>query len=349
MEKTFYTITKKDLFDLFSRLSKEYRIFVPYKKGEGLYFGEFNAEKEDEIELGAIRQAQPFKSFISVSRENVLEPAEKRSGPVIVAGVKSCDLQSMVLQDHVFLEGDFKDPFYAKKREDTIIISHDCTTAKETCFCMAMAGMPFPQKDFDMNLSPVDGHILVEIGSEKGRAMVGGYKTFFKSADSRDMKARDELRAKVSEEVSGFISKRGTPKTTELWGVVKKNYDNIPFWQDFSSTCVECGACNLGCPTCHCFLLYDSKGKDIPRRMKAWDSCLYNTFARVAGDHNPRKHLYERLRNRIDKKLDYFPHVMNYFACTGCGRCIEACPGDIDIREIMKGLMKGAWNKPPND
>lgn len=349
MEKTLYTITKKDLFDLFTRLSKDYRIYVPYKKGESLYFDGFDPEREGEIELGGIRQSQPFKSFISAAREKVFDGAKEAGRHTIVAGVKACDLHSLVLQDHVFLEGDCKDPFYASNRESTVIISNDCTYARETCFCLAMDGHPFPQKDFDINLSPIDGYMLAEIGSPKGLALVNAYKTFFKSSEKKDLKERDDCRSKVFDRVAGFVAKRGTPKTSELWGAVKKHYGNIPFWQDFASTCVECGACNLTCPTCHCFLLYDTKGKKSPERMRIWDSCLYNTFARVAGGANPRKHLYERLRNRIDKKFDYFPHIMNYFACTGCGRCVEACPGDIDIREILKGLVKGVWNKPPHD
>ena len=348
MEKILYTITKKDLFDLFARLSKDHRIFVPYKKGDRLYFDEFNAEKEDLIELGGIKQTQPFKSFISGSRERVLDGINDGTKPVIVAGVKACDLHSLILQDYIFLQGECEDPFYAKKRANTVIISNDCTCARETCFCMALDGMPFPRKDFDMNLSPIDNHMLVEVGSSKGMAIVAAYKTFFRNADPRDLRAREASRKKVCDEVSGFIDKRGTPKTAELSGVVKKSYDTIPFWQDFASTCVECGACNLVCPTCHCFLLYDMKGKERPERMKIWDACLYNTFARVAGGANPRKHLYERLRNRIDKKFAFFPEIMNYYACTGCGRCIEACPGDIDIREVLKGLVNGKWEKPPH-
>lgn len=348
MHKAFYTITKKDLFDLFSRLSNEYKIFVPYKKGEKYYFDEFLPEKEESVELGGIRQSQPFKSFISRAREKVLQLSNDKK-PVIVAGVKACDLASLTLQDYVFLEGDFKDPFYARKREEIVIISNDCTFAKETCFCVAMGGHSHPQGDFDINLSPLGSSMLVTVASPKGKAIIESYKTFFKPAGHREIKERDADRKKVEDQVIGFIDKRGTPKTTELWGAVKKSYDNLAFWQDFSSTCIECGACNLGCPTCHCFLLYDTKASASQERVRIWDSCLYNTFARVAGDHNPRKHLYERLRNRIDKKFDYFPHVMNHFACTGCGRCIDACPGDIDIREILKGLVKGEWNRPPHD
>ena len=80
MEKNIYKITKPDLYDLFARLSTDYRVFVPYgkaslcsalpyAKGERLYFGEFNPEKESSIELGGIRQSQPLKSFINPPRE----------------------------------------------------------------------------------------------------------------------------------------------------------------------------------------------------------------------------------------------------------------------------------------
>ena len=39
------------------------------------------------------------------------------------------------------------------------------------------------------------------------------------------------------------------------------------------------------------------------------------------------------------KKFDYFPQVMNEYACTGCGRCISCCPAKIDIRRILKNLV----------
>ncbi len=348
MKKIFYKISKKDLFDLFTRLSSSHKLFVPYRKGEELYFDKFDAAKEDAIELGIIRQTQPFKSFISRSREKVIDALKEGSLPMIVAGVKGCDLKSMTLQDFIFQEGDFKDPFYIKNRENTTIISSDCTSAKETCFCSAMDGSPYPQDNFDINLSALDKYFLVEVKSPKGAAIIENYKTFFKEPSPGDIAARDMNRETISSQVKEFIDKKGTPATPEIKGMVKKNYNLINFWQDFSATCVECGACNLVCPTCHCFLLFDAKGKIGAERFRIWDSCLYNTFARLAGGANPRRHLYERLRNRFDKKFAYFPETMNYHACTGCGRCIEACPGNIDIREVLKGLVKGVWNKPPN-
>ena len=113
MEKIIYKITKKDLYDLFTRLSSDYRVFVPYAKGERLHFGEFDPKKEDAIELGGVRQSQPLKSFINPPREKILDGQNKDKRPLVIAGVKACDLASLILQDFVFLKGDIEDPLYA--------------------------------------------------------------------------------------------------------------------------------------------------------------------------------------------------------------------------------------------
>lgn len=349
MQTNLYSISRVDLLDLLGRLSADNRVLVPYTKGERIYFGEFDPKKDALIELGGIRQSQPIKSFLNPSREKIIDGSKKDQRPLILAGVKACDLASLLLQDFVFLQGDYEDPFYAENRKKTLIISNDCTYAKETCFCLALEGNTYPTKYFDINLSAIDNSFLVEVGSEKGQKLVNDFKAFFKSPSYHAKGIRDTNRQHVSKQVQDFIAKRGTPGTVEIKGAVKKNYNLTEFWQDQASTCVECGACNLACPTCHCFLLFDEKDRGGAKRFRVWDSCLYSTFARVAGNANPRKHLYERLRNRFDKKFAFFPEVLNYFACTGCGRCIEACAGDIDIREVLKGLVTGKWNKPPHD
>ena len=59
-------------------------------------------------------------------------------------------------------------------------------------------------------------------------------------------------------------------------------------------------------------------------------------FARVAGGANPRAHRAARLRNRFEKKFSYFPEVLGCYACDGCGRCTEACTGNIDIRKVCE-------------
>ncbi len=105
-------------------------------------------------------------------------------------------------------------------------------------------------------------------------------------------------------------------------------------------TCVECGGCNLVCDTCHCFLLSERKEGKQHEKLKVWDSCLYANYARVAGGANPLRTRTQRLRNRFMKKFDFFMDNLGLPACCGCGRCIEVCPGKIDIREVLKDLDK---------
>ena len=211
MEKKFYKITRKDLYDLFTRLSDNYRVVVPYVKGERLYFDEFNPEKEDKIELGGIRQSQPVKSFINPPRESMKNGDSPHLGenyrpgtvpifqkPLILTGVKACDLASFVLQDFVFLKGDTADPFYAANRDNTIIIGNDCTYAKETCFCVAMEGAPYPRKYFDINLSPVNDFFLVEVATPKGEAIINNFKMFFKAHTATDLNIRQANRERGS-------------------------------------------------------------------------------------------------------------------------------------------------------
>lgn len=345
-----YTITRKDLFDLFGRLAETHRVIVPYTARAGYVFADFDQRKEAAIELGGIRQSQPLKSFISHPREKVMDGAHGASRPLIIAGVKGCDLTSLDLQDFVFLKNEPVDTFYEENRRNAVLIGVDCTNVRETCFCTAMDGAPYPRASFDLSLAPLDDYFLVEVGTERGRAIIMGFKLFFKDAFPGDAKRRQAERERTAREVRSSVEKRGTPDGAAVRGKVKEHYLLPDFWQDMASTCVECGACNLVCPTCHCFLLFDEKsGGGGARRHRIWDACLYKSFARVAGEHNPRKHLFERLRNRFDKKFEYFPQVMGAAACTGCGRCIEACPGDIDIREVLKGLVAGsAWKKPPH-
>jgi predicted aldo/keto reductase-like oxidoreductase len=40
------------------------------------------------------------------------------------------------------------------------------------------------------------------------------------------------------------------------------------------------------------------------------------------------------------KKFDFFIDNLGIPACCGCGRCIEVCPGKIDIREVLKDVAK---------
>lgn len=344
MEK-IYTISNNNLMNLLEDIKTDYSVFVPVKKGNNRYYKKFSdIENREDIVLGEVRAFEPLKAFFFTSREKVAEDYNDKNSsisekPKCIVGVKACDLKGFKTEDFVFNNEDFTDPFYLKNRENNLIISSDCTCAIETCFCIALGLKPYPEENFDINLSKIKDNYIAEAGSMKGKNLIEKYSVYFNDATSAMINEKIKQRNIVIKEVEKNIKDKKIPKQNQFKNIITKNY-NSKLWEEESKTCVECGACNTICPTCHCFLLYDQKDGKKMERLRAWDSCMIKDFARVAGGANPREKLWMRLRNRFEKKFDYFFKVAEIYACTGCGRCISACPAKIDIRNVLKRLVE---------
>ena len=74
-------------------------------------------------------------------------------------------------------------------------------------------------------------------------------------------------------------------------------------------------------------------GKKVERQRR-WDSCTFREYSMVAEGHNFREARSERLKLRFTHKLQAFVGKFGEPACVGCGRCINTCPVDIDIRTV---------------
>jgi len=334
-------LPKTNLTNLLDSLKKDYEVFVPIKKGEQRFYRKYT-EPTTDIVIGEVRAFEPLKSFYLKARGLVAENFSDAlphadDKPYAVVGVKACDLKGFKVQDHVFLKDGCLDPFYEKLRKDNLIISADCTSTIETCFCLAMNIKPYPEEDFDINLTDVGDGFVVRAGSDKGKKILENNVGFLQDVTGNAADEMNQLRSRITKEIESNISKNSVPHQDKLEGKVKEKYDSA-LWEEEAKECVECGACNTICPTCHCFYLADQKDKAKMERFRLWDSCLQKNFARVAGGANDRPKLAMRLRNRFDKKFSYFPEVAGFYACTGCGRCISACPAKIDIRKIIKKL-----------
>lgn len=258
-------------------------------------------------------------------------------------GVKACDLRATAILDHIFLDPDFVDPFYKSRRDNLVIISDDCLEPKDCCFCVLVGLNPFPEKGFDLNLSFLEEGTLVEVGTEKGKKLLLETKITLKKAEKDHIIRRNENRQKVVSSLREANKDFSFP-LENLASLIEEKYED-PSWKESGKNCVSCCACTNICPSCHCFLLIqDTKSpkeeKNKFEMLRSWDSCQSTGFSRVAGGANPRKRLYNRFANRFHCKLQYKPRNYNIFACTGCGRCFEACQGKIDVRQALTLLAK---------
>lgn len=327
--------------DFLAALSRGRQLFT-LQAGEGGQYHLVRADHwdADKHTLGDYRPIEPLKSILFQPREFLgptMENTETEPlGERIVIGVKNCDLAGLKIQDHVFFGLTPGDPRYVEAREKTILVTCDCTDCLDVCFCPVVAEQPYAEEGYDINISPLSQQYLIDAGSERGEQLLDEVSDYLVPAGEKLLEDRKQRRAAMYEKVASQATDHGLRPGMDLASAVRGAADSS-MWGDFAVDCVECGACNFVCCTCHCFLLADGTASDnVPARGKQWDSCLLMNFARVAGGANPRAGRAARLRNRFQKKFGYFPEVLGRYACDGCGRCTEVCTGNIDIRAVLK-------------
>jgi sulfhydrogenase subunit beta (sulfur reductase) len=241
----------------------------------------------------------------------------------------------MEILDKVFMEKDFEDASYVARRNMMLVISSDCSAPGQSCFCNVLAGKPYAESGFDLNVSHVTDGFLIQPGSVRGKEFLVTHPEMFGEVPDALLAERTKLRQAAQSQLEQIT--RDLLLDAPIGQIVEGGYNSDVF-DEQARTCVECQACTRICPTCHCFYLYDAKQQDYFAKIKMWDSCMRVGHAQVAGGANPRKMLGDRLRHRLMHKFAYFPDRYGIDMCVGCGRCIDAETGDVDIRTVLKEL-----------
>jgi sulfhydrogenase subunit beta (sulfur reductase) len=324
---------------LLDAVAKTMDLYVPAKVGEHYTCKRYDPNGAAEPQWNEIRMCPPVKELLFPLRELAAvfpEPMDPKSvKPFAVFGLKACDLRSMEILDKVFMETDFEDPLYVARRTTMFTISSDCSAPGGSCFCNLLGGRPYPESGFDLNVSPVVDGFLVEAGSAKGRGLLLAHASLFGDVPDDLLAERAKLREAAESQLAQGT--RDFQLDAPLAEIVEQGYGSDVFDEE-ARTCVECQACTRICPTCHCFYLYDTRQQDYFAKMKMWDSCMRMGHGLVAGGANPRKMLGDRLRHRLMHKFAYFLERYGIDMCVGCGRCVDAETGDVDIRTVLKRL-----------
>jgi ferredoxin len=242
----------------------------------------------------------------------------------LIVGLRPCDSRSLQLLKPVFA-GEYADIFYLKNLDRTILIGLACSQICPGSFCREMQVDPQDSADNDIFLRATPEGFVAKVITERGKGLLA--QGFFAEAGENDWAA-------AAQEMPG----RDALFDLEI---VKANLNSFfaqeEFWQKVSAKCLNCGICTYLCPTCHCFDICDLRTPEKGVRFRCYDSCAFPNFTKMAV-HNPRAEKWRRYRQRVSHKFNFFFQNFQAIACVGCGRCVNFCPVNLDLREILTAI-----------
>jgi ferredoxin len=273
----------------------------------------------------------PLKNFFIPVKENVTMGSTP-SNPVAIIGSPNCDVMGLAILDLIYIDKEYPDPAYRERRENTTLVSTDCLSIQEHCHCTSYGIEPRGNEYSDISLAQVDEQMIITVFTKKGEAFLEKLGIIVSlEPDRAIIQSLEKKQSEVVEQLEAQNKK--LPDYDATGKLVSEATGEV--WEKHSNTCVSCGACSAICPTCSCFLLIDRPGFEKVRQL---DTCQYPGFERVAGGEDALGPLPERFMNRYLCKYVWKPVNYAQKACTGCGRCIETCIGQINKNELFVEL-----------
>ena len=308
-----WQIKKGDLHKFVSSLRKSYEIIAPVQKDIVRYciLGE-----NDRVTLE--QPLYPAKKFFLPLKESILRFKNKKVvsyGSKIrkrIAFLAHCDSNALFVLDKLLLDHP-EDPYYKEHRDKTLILQFKPIRKPKNYFAEEMDLIDF----CDIKIYTTPKFLILRPHSHLGLNLLQSAKL-----PRHKGKVRDNV-----------IDNPGLQNK-------KINGENKGIWREEAKKCLSCSSCTTVCPTCSCFEMSDDIDfeADSGTRRRDWSSCQLLDFTEVAGGHVFRQERASRLKQRVLHKFKYFKERFGVQMCVGCGRCIEACPTNIDIHKIVKKL-----------
>jgi ferredoxin len=326
------SIPKQEWDNRLLKLLSSYDMYAPVENDFSCDYTKLDADTVSMVVYNKPKPVTPLKKFFLPVKENVTRDGSPEK-PVAIIGTPNCDVMAQAFLDQIYLDQEFPDPAYRQRRENAIIISADCLSILEHCHCSNYGIEPFGNGYSDISLAMVEQQVILTIHGQKGEQFIHALGIEDTIPDEALHRSLEEKRNEVLGKLSA--QNRELPDYDKTGQLVSSN--GTALFQKYATTCVSCGACSAICPTCSCFLLIDRPGFEKVRQL---DTCQYPGFERVAGGEDALHHLTERFRNRYMCKYVWKPLKYSLKACTGCGRCIETCIGQINKNELFLELLK---------
>ncbi|MEM4576003.1 MAG: 4Fe-4S dicluster domain-containing protein [Candidatus Nezhaarchaeales archaeon] len=331
----YLKIRRDNLSKLFDSLKRFGEVYAPVKKSNSYSFTA--VDSLDDVSLNYNRTILPPKKFfikpfeeifkVEIGKGYYLKIEEPKT--IVLLGLHACDINALKVLDSVYLDEPY-DPHYFTRRSSTVIVGLSCKP-DEYCFCKSM-GSDYAWSGFDLFLHQIDEGYVVRVGSIRGEALISSIKDVVSEPKQEDFIKLREFEVERSKMFKKAIN------TSLLPDIVDSSYESDT-WTKFVDKCVGCGSCNLVCPTCRCYDVFERVELNLEKgaRVRRWDSCFVKSHALVAGGLNFRPARLDRFKNRFNCKSSIEPKTGLFF-CVGCGRCSVFCPAGIDHADVLKAL-----------
>jgi len=342
----FKTITLEKWSDFVSALMEKGPLFAPVKGEKSFDFRRIEDPSVVTLDFYNTALSPKFVFFppsedliryrlVKNAAESVPVPIE--APPSVILGVRPCDAKSFEIMDRHFLGAGVIDPYWKQRRDQTTVIGYafDPRTPPDPAdFYSALGIRAADPAGSDILMIKRDGDLLLKSVTEKGEALLRDLSPADGSAE--DERAFDEILAQGNDLRSRFLE----IQDAEIAGKLSAIFEDKAFWEKAAEACIGCGICTFVCPTCYCFDISDETLFNEGARKRFWDACMFTDFTLEASGHNPRPKIFQRYRQKVCHKYAY--HVRKYgcISCVGCGRCIRACPVNIDIFSVVENALK---------
>jgi len=344
MEKRL--IKKEALAGIVGELAGRLRVYAPVQAEDQVLFRRLSKGEAPLVDFANTKNApkqflfprtETLMTFGRGERGMVLREREPRGQEApgeetLLFGVRPCDARSFVLLDMLFDQEKYRDTYYVRKRAQTTVAAMGCVHPPyRTCFCTSVDGAPLGSDGADILLTDLGEAYLAEFLTPKGEALLSAFGGT--PAGEKEASQKERLAKQAAEEIRSRVPAR------EIKPILDARFED-PFWNTLHQKCIACGTCTYLCPTCHCFDISDEVKGDTGIRIRNWDSCMFPLFTKETSGHNPRPSQKERWRQRVMHKFRYYVDNFGAISCVGCGRCVMACPVNLDIRKIVTDISK---------
>lgn len=316
--------------------SKPSVVFAPWQKGKPFTLAKATVPPKEAVlpECETLFTFHADKEGPDVSRLVLEEPQAMETA--VIFACRPCDAQGLASIDRPYMQGLFKDPYYAARREKLTVVTHTCASGCQTCFCHWVGGGPSCPEGSDVLMTPVADGFVLEAITPKGEELLG-------ASDLPDGSDREEEMRQTRERAQESLTP--APDISASPASLRAMFADEGFWEKQTDRCISCGACTYFCPSCYCFNITDegeAQSEKGGRRLRSWDNCMSSRYTREASGHNPRPHKSQRMRNRVSHKFWTYVDNWGAYLCSGCGRCIANCPVHLDIRAIVLAALHAA-------